>query len=189
MNVLILSGSRNPKGQTGRAAEALAAGLHEAGAKTETVYLPALRLERCRQCDEAGWGLCRKEGRCIIDDDFAGLVERLRAADAAVFATPVYYGDLAESLRAFTDRLRRTCFFAPAKSGLTDKPAVGICVAGGGGGGGPSCTVSLEKVLRIIGFDVVDLVPVRRQNLDHKCEVLRLTGRWLATRPTSGQSR
>ena len=121
----------------------------------------------------------------MIKDDFDSVVARIRAADVAVFATPVYFGDQSESMRAFTDRLRRTCRTQEHSQGIAGKPTVGICVAGGGGGGAPSCTVSLEKVLRTCGFDVVDVVPVRRQNLDHKIEVCKLTGRWLATGPTS----
>ncbi|MDH7568045.1 MAG: flavodoxin family protein [Armatimonadota bacterium] len=179
MNILIVSGSRNPEGQTARAVSALVQGIGAAGGTCRQCFLPSMQIERCRQCENNGWGLCRSEGRCIIEDDFSALVAQIRAADAVVFATPVYYGDLSESLRAFLDRLRRTCTHDAGKAGITGKPAVGICVAGGGGGGGPSCTVSLEKVLRTCGFDVLDLVPVRRQNLPLKEEVLRITGKWL----------
>jgi len=186
MKAMIVSGSRNPQGQTARAAEALAEGLRGGGAEVETVFLPEMSVERCRQCDQAGWGLCRQEGRCVVeDDDFAGLVEKLRAADAAVFATPVYFSDLSESIRAFLDRLRRITRHEAGEAGLTGKCAVGICVAGGGGGGAPACTVSLAKVLGTCGFDVVDMVPARRQNLEMKLQVLRTTGEWLAGCPSS----
>ena len=185
MQFIIVLGSRNPAGQTARAAQAMRDGLTAAGAEGELVYLPKLRIERCRQCNDNGWGTCRPEGQCVIEDDLASVVERIRAADIVVFATPVYFGDQSESMRAFTDRLRRTCRTQEHRQGIAGKPAVGICVAGGGGGGAPSCTVSLEKVLRTCGFDVVDMVPARRQNLDHKTEILETTGRWLATGPTS----
>jgi multimeric flavodoxin WrbA len=99
-----------------------------------------------------------------------------------VFATPVYFSDLSESMRAFLDRLRRTCRHAEGQQGLADKAAIGVCVAGGGGGGAPACTVSLEKVLKTCGFDVLDMIPVRRQNLDMKTQVLRYTGEWLVSR-------
>ncbi len=46
--------------------------------------------------------------------------------------------------------------------------------------GAPACVASLEKVLATCGFDVVDMVPVRRQNLDMKCEALKVVGRWFA---------
>jgi multimeric flavodoxin WrbA len=181
MNVLVISGSRNPQGQTARATDALLQGVRDGGAQAETVFLPPIRIERCRQCEDDGWGICRSEGRCVIEDDFASLVDRMKRADAVVFATPVYFSDLSESLRAFLDRLRRTCVNEAGRDGIEGKSAVGICVAGGGGGGAPECTVRLERILRTCGFDVLDLIPVRRQNLDAKLPALADAGRFLVS--------
>jgi multimeric flavodoxin WrbA len=180
MKVLVVLGSRNHEGQTARAAQALAAGVTGAGGRAELAYLPEMKVERCRQCEDNGWGLCRTEGRCVIEDDFGTLVGRIREADALVFATPVYFGDLSESLRAFLDRLRRIGIHDSGKEGIAGKPAIGVCVAGGGGGGAPNCTAELVKVLGTCGLDVVDMVPVRRQNLAMKLGVLATTGEWLA---------
>ena len=83
-------------------------------------------------------------------------------------------------MRAFLDRLRRTCIHEAGKEGIASKPAIGICVAGGGGGGGARCCMSLEWVLETCGFNVIDLIPVRRQNLEMKLPTLKNTGRWLA---------
>jgi multimeric flavodoxin WrbA len=120
-----------------------------------------------------------------VPDDFGVVVDKLRDADVALFATPVYYADLSESMRAFTDRLRRICTHETGRSGIEGTPAVGICVAGGGGGGAPECCANLGKALRTRAFDVVDLIPVRRQNLEAKLAQLRLVGEWLATGPRS----
>jgi multimeric flavodoxin WrbA len=180
MRLVGILGSRNPQGQTARAADALLQGAQEAGWEVSRTFLPTIEIESCRQCDDNGWGTCRSEGACTIDDDLAAVVDQIREADAVMFATPVYWGDLSESMRAFTDRLRRITRHETGRAGITDKRAIGVCVAGGGGGGGPTCTVSLEKVLRTCGFDVVDLVPARRQNLGMKCDVLYITGKWLA---------
>lgn len=180
MRILAISGSRNPRGQTGRATAALLEGAAERGAAVEHVLLPALRIERCRQCDDEGWGRCRTEHACVIEDDVQGLIGKVLEADVAVFATPVYYGDLAESLRALLDRFRRVHTFDMTRAGIAGKPAVGVCVAGGGGGGAPHCAVSLERTLASIGFHVFDLIPVRRQNLAMKLPLLRATGQWLA---------
>ena len=176
VNVLMISGSRNPQGQTAKAADASLDGAAGAGAQVETVFLPLRGMERCRQCEDNGWGKCRAEGWCVIEDDFAGLVQKIRAADMVVFATPVYYSDLSESIRAFTDRLRRMCMHEAGKAGIEGKLAIGICVAGGGGGGAPACCASLERVLARCGFDLVDVVPVRRQNLQWKLRVMKLIG-------------
>ena len=191
MKVLILSGSRNREGQTAKAIKAVQKGLTAGKGKSEVIFLTELNLERCRQCDPDGWGLCRKEGRCIIEDDFASLVKKVKAADVLVFANPVYFGDLSESMRGFLDRYRRTLF----KPGVAPRPgfpmgggtpAIGICYAGGSGNGTVSCAASLERILQTCGFDVVDMIQVRRQNIDLKLPILEMTGKWLATKPTSG---
>ncbi|MFQ6044025.1 MAG: flavodoxin family protein [Candidatus Poribacteria bacterium] len=186
MKILIVLGNRNPQGQTARAADALLQGVTSEGGQGERVFLPKMNIESCRQCEDSGWGICRTEGKCVIEDDFATIVGKIRDADAVVFANPVYFSDLSESMRAFTDRLRRTCMHAAGKDGIAGKPAIGVCVAGGGGGGAPACAVSLEKVLQRCGFDVVDMIPARRQNLDMKVAVLKTTGKWLTTCPSSG---
>jgi len=187
MNAVLICGSRNPHGQTAQAGEAVLRGLARAGVASDKLFLPVLRLDRCRQCDDNGWGQCRREGHCVIADDLSRIADRLRSADVAVFATPVYYADLSESLRAFTDRLRRVCTHETGRLGIKGKPVVGVCVAGGGGGGALACCSSLERVLATSGFDVVDMIPVRRQNLQAKLAALEVTGQWLASRPGSGQ--
>jgi multimeric flavodoxin WrbA len=154
-----------------------------AGCGEDRLFLPSLHIERCRQCEDSGWGLCRREGVCVLQDDFAAVVEKIRSARAVVFATPVYYSDLSESLRAFLDRLRRTCIVEAGRKGITGKPAYGICVAGGGGGGAPACCRSLEKILATCGFNVMEMVPVRRQNMDMKLDQLKHSGSWAVKTP------
>lgn len=178
MKLLLICGSRTITGQTARAVDAFMKGAAKAGSEAERIFLPSLRIERCRQCEDNGWGLCRREGRCVIQDDFAAVADQVRSAQAVLFATPVYYSDLSESLRAFLDRLRRTCTVEAGRLGIAHKPAYGICVAGGGGGGAPACCLSLEKALATCGFDVVDLLAVRRQNLPLKLAQLALSGQW-----------
>ena len=65
MKILCLLGSRNPEGQTASAAQALLKGVNEQGHETELVILPELSIERCRQCDNDGWGLCRQKGSVL----------------------------------------------------------------------------------------------------------------------------
>jgi multimeric flavodoxin WrbA len=99
MNILILSGSKNRAGKTASAIEAIHKGITKAGGVTESIFLTELNLEKCRQCNKDGWGICRSEHRCIIEDDFAAISEKIKASDVVVFATPVYFGDLSESMR------------------------------------------------------------------------------------------
>jgi NAD(P)H-dependent FMN reductase len=191
MQILVLSGSRNKQGKTAQAIGAICKGVEKAGGKTEAIYLPEKNLERCRQCNPDGWGICRTEHRCIIEDDFASIVEKIRAADVVVFANPVYYMDLSESMRGFLDRFRRIHFIiggpAPGRPPTSPgTPAIGICYAGGSGFGTVNALANLERTLQTCGFDLVDMISVRRQNLEVKMPMLELTGQWLATKPVSG---
>lgn len=181
MKVLLISGSRNREGQTARAAKALLAGAKEAGADVDTLFLPELAIERCRQCDANGWGDCRAKGECVIEDDLPRILEAMRVADLLAFATPVYYGSLSESIRACLDRVRRVCTHEAGRVGIRGKPALGVCVAGGGGGGSYNCTVDLERALTSTGLDVLAIQPARRQNLDVSCEMLERLGAWAVT--------
>lgn len=187
MKILVISGSRNPDGQTARAAKALCRGAESAGAATETMFLPLMRVKLCQQCEADGWGKCRSDGYCILEDDFNAICEKIKAADVVVFANPVYFGDLSERMRALLDRYRRINFPKLMK-GITGeaRPAIAMCYAGGSGNGTGSCIAALEKAVQGSGFDVIDLIPLRRQNLDAKLAMLELEGKWLATKPTSG---
>ncbi len=176
MKVLILNGSRNPDGQTGRAALAYSQGVLLGGGRSEQILLPTVDIQRCRQCEDNGWGICQTQGRCVIEDDFAGLVEKFRQADAVVFASPVYFSNISESLRAFLDRLRRVCINEEGRKGIAGKSVVGICVAGGSGGGAPRCCADLDFILLSTGLVVVDMYPVRRMNLDQKIPLLKQAG-------------
>jgi NAD(P)H-dependent FMN reductase len=190
MKVLILSGSRNREGQTARIIKAVQKGLTAGKAESEVIFLVEKNIERCRMCDPDGWGQCRRDSTCIIDDDCPVIIEKVKAADALVFANPVYFLDLSESMRSFLDRYRRTLFKpgkAPVGFGMPGgTPAIGICFAGGSGYGTPSCSFNLERILQNCGLDVVDMINVRRQNIEVKLPQLEIVGKWLATRPTSG---
>ncbi len=185
MKILVISGANNPKGMTQEVANALLEGASSKGAKSETILLPRKKLERCRQCDPDGWGLCAMKGRCVIKDDFAAIFKKLKAADLVLFATPVYFHGLAESLRCFLERLYRVCFKWGKYDSVEHKPAAGVAVAGGGGGGAIAALKEMEGMVRGAGFDLVDAYPARRQNLRFKLEQFRLAGEWLATCPSS----
>jgi hypothetical protein len=99
-------------------------------------------------------------------------------------------------MKAFLDRYRRTRtgIIAPPVSNMPHPvnpeegiPAVGLCYAGGSGNGATFCCMNLERILQFCGFDVVDMIPVRRQNMEAKLSRLELVGEWLATKPSSSK--
>ena len=57
-------------------------------------------------------------------DDFQALHQRLIKADACVLVTPVYWGEMSESAKAFTDRLRRCEGTRGTESGMAGTPVI-----------------------------------------------------------------
>ncbi len=100
--VLILLGSPRKKGNSAALAGRIAAGAEGAGAEVELVYLNGLKISPCQSCyachkpDSAG---------CAVDDDMQPLYEKLKAADAWVWASPVYWFNVSAQTKLVMDRL------------------------------------------------------------------------------------
>ncbi len=180
MKVIAVQSSPNVDGLTSSLAEAVLNGVREEGGETELIHLNRLDIKPCIACDN-GWGKCRKEGVCILEDDFQDLTEKIAKSDVLVFATPVYWHDLSESAKIFLDRLRR-CETGKGFKTFKGKKAVGIASAGGSGRGAVRALYNLEDYLRRLEFDVFDMVPVTRFSKGHKLEMLKEAGRRLLSR-------
>ena len=178
MAVVGLNASPNQDGLTATMLKRALEGAAQAGATTEVVHMKALDLEACRQCDD-GWGLCRREGKCVIDDDFQSLREKLHAADAIVISNPVYFGEMSEVAKCFLDRLRRCEVAGPGESPLAGKFALGIAAAGGSGGGIVSCQQALERYIGHLKMRVFDLIAVTRLSRSYKLDTALAAGKAL----------
>jgi len=163
MKCLAIQSSPNINGLTSTLAQAVLRGFEAGGGETELIHLNEMDVKTCIACDN-GWGQCR-QGDCILEDDFEALRQRVGEADALVLATPVYFGDLSESAKAFLDRLRRCEAFSD-RGTCTGKKVVGTLL-------------NLEYYLRRVGLEVFDLVPVTRFSKDHKLPMLEAAGRKL----------
>jgi len=177
MKILAIQSSPNEDGLTAKTAKAVIKGAEAEGAVVEMINLNDLIIKPCVACD-GGWGQCRREGTCIIDDEFQQLRDKIHAADAVVFATPVYWGDLSESAKLFLDRLRR-CEVKGEFKNLNGRFALGIASAGGTGNGCVKALLHLEDYLRRVGFTIFDLVTVTQASREHKLEMLEKAGRRL----------
>lgn len=100
MKLICLLGSPRREGNSATIAAELVTKAQELGAETETVYLNELTYRGCQACYA-----CKKGSEtCVIKDDLAPVLEKVKAADAVVFASPVYYGDVTAQLKSFIDR-------------------------------------------------------------------------------------
>lgn len=177
MNCIAIQSSPNRNGLTSRLAQAVLNGFIAEGGATELVHLNDLDIQTCIACNN-GWGECRDQGSCILEDDFDDLRKKITQADTVVFATPVYWHDLSESAKAFLDRLRR-CERANGFTKFGGTQVIGIASAGGSGRGAVRALYLLEDYLRRLGLEIFDLVSVTRFSKDHKLAMLKEAGRQL----------
>ncbi len=175
MKVVALHGSPNGDGLTASLAEAARDGAAAAGAAVELIQLTEHEIAHCGQCGN-GWGKCREEGRCVIDDGFADVRAKVLEADAWVLVTPVYFGELSECMKAFTDRLRR-CNVGAKGEGLVEKPVIGVAAAGGSGRGTATCLLEMDRLFAHISAEIADLITVTRRSADYKREAVRAAAR------------
>jgi multimeric flavodoxin WrbA len=187
MRVVGVNASPNEDGLTATVLQHALEGAGAAGADTHTVHLKRFTLEACRQC-ESGWGICRSEGVCVIEDDFEQVREELHAAQALVISTPVYFSDVSEVFKTFFDRLRRCRFAGQEHSPLAGMPVLGIAAAGGSGGGTVNCVRSLEHYFGHLGFKPFDYLPIMRRSREYQLQAARAAGeamvRWTEEQQT-----
>ncbi len=181
---IVISSSPNQNGLTASCVEAVTTGIHEAGQHAEHIDLCKMSLERCRQCGN-GWGQCRTDNTCIIGDDFAELQRMLSIADGVVLITPVYYGELSESMKTACDRIRRCQAPRGDNAILKNKPIIAIAAAGGSGNGTLSCLTQMERFIQQGHAHVQDLVGVTRRNRGYKLDAIRIAAREMVSNHNS----
>ncbi|MBN2335100.1 flavodoxin family protein [Candidatus Bathyarchaeota archaeon] len=177
MKVIAIQSSPNKDGLTASTAKQFLKGAESKGHETELIHLNEHIIKKCKACD-GGWGQCRREGTCILEDDFQSIRDKIDAADAFLFTTPVYWWDISESAKTFLDRLRR-CETHHNFERYRDKMSIGIACAGGSGNGAARALYLLEEYLKRMGFKTFDLVTVTQMNKAHKLPMLEEAGEHL----------
>ncbi len=175
MRILVMQASPNEDGLTASMAKQAMEGARTAGAQAELVHLRKLELGACLACED-GWGKCRRESLCIIEDDFESMRDKMAAASGIVLSTPVYFGDVAEVVKSFLDRLRRCERAGPAEPRVEGRWVLGIAAAGGGGGGGPTCLVAMERYCAHLAMPIFDTLIVTRRSREYMLPAARAAG-------------
>ncbi len=168
---LIISASPNPEGLTAACSSSALAGFMQADVQTQQLNLCKMKIERCRQCGN-GWGSCRDQHMCVIDDDFPPMQTAIASAEGIVIVTPVYWGDMAESAKSFFDRHRRCEATKGEDSSLKDKPVIAIAAAGGSGNGVVSCLEQMERLIKHTRGQVADLIGITRRTRAYQLDTI-----------------
>lgn len=171
--IVALYGSPRRRGNTATLLAEAVRGAADAGASVEEVVLRDLKMSPCLEI----YG-CKKDGRCVIQDDFQSLVDRLTAADAVMLASPIFFYTVSAHTKILMDRcqslwVRKYWVEDPARRPRPlRKP--GLFIAAGATRG----RKLFEGVLLTVRyfFDVLDLDLWRHlcyRELDHEGDVNR----------------
>lgn len=151
--VFIALGSPRKNGNTAALAAKVAEAAEGAGATVHTAFLQDLRIRACTSC-----GHCTAHGgQCVIDDDMQDLYPHVRAADALVIASPVYWFSLSAQTKLFMDR----CYALLTDDSLRGK-RVGIVLTYGASdvfaAGGVNALRTCQDAYAFVGAHVVGMV-------------------------------
>jgi multimeric flavodoxin WrbA len=101
MKIIGFTGSPHKSGNTAWAVRRILNGAEQAGAETVMFSASEMDLKACRGC----FGCKNSENGCVINDDMRKVYDELQAANALVFASPVYMGQMTGQAKVFMDRL------------------------------------------------------------------------------------
>ena len=176
MKVMIFTSSPNTDGLTAACGNAAKTGAEEAGAQVVVINLNRQKISSCHACGN-GWGPCRNKHVCQIQDDFQALHASMADMDAFVLITPVYWGEMSESAKAFSDRVRRCEAVKKDKTIFEGKPFIAVAAAGGTGNGLTTCLTSIERFLAHVRAEKFDLIGITQKNRVYKLATIQEAAR------------
>ncbi len=100
-HIVVLEGSPHREGNTAALVGHLADAARAGGATVEVFHLHDMDISPCTGCEA-----CHRPEveNCIIEDDMEAVYLKLRAADAVVFASPIYFFMMSAQLKTALDR-------------------------------------------------------------------------------------
>ena len=98
--VLIISTSLRGGSNSDILARECEKGAKEAGHEVEYISLKGKEIKYCIGCLA-----CQTKGVCVLKDDVAYIMEKVKDAEVIVYATPIYYYEMAGQMKTLLDRL------------------------------------------------------------------------------------
>ena len=98
--VLIISTSLRGGSNSDILARECERGAKEAGHEVEYISLKGKEIKYCIGCLA-----CQTKGNCVLKDDVAEIMVKVKDAEVIVYATPIYYYEMAGQMKTLLDRL------------------------------------------------------------------------------------
>jgi multimeric flavodoxin WrbA len=97
--ILAIYGSPRRKGNTALLLKQAVEGARESGALVEEIVLRDLKMSPCLEI----YG-CKETGRCVIQDDFQSLYDKLLGCQGLILASPVFFYTVSSLTKIMMDR-------------------------------------------------------------------------------------
>lgn len=152
MKVLLVNGSPHKHGCTYTALKEVADTLEKNDIETEIIYLGTKPISGCTAC-----GVCKKSGKCIIDDEVNIFLDKAENADGFVFGTPVHFASASGAITSFMDR----AFYARGNR-MINKPAAAVVSCRRGG-----ATASFDQLNKYFSISNMPIVSSQYWNMVH----------------------
>lgn len=98
--VLIISTSLRNNSNSDILARECERGARDAGLDVDYVSLKGKEIKYCIGCMS-----CQKTNKCILKDDVADIIAKVKDAEVIVYATPIYYYEMSGQMKTLLDRL------------------------------------------------------------------------------------
>ena len=98
--VLIISTSLRGGSNSDILARECEKGAKEAGHDVELISLKGKDIKYCIGCLS-----CQNTGSCVLTDDVADIMSKVKEAEVIVYATPIYYYEMCGQMNTLLDRL------------------------------------------------------------------------------------
>ena len=97
--ILAIYGSPRRNGNTSLLLKKAVQGAIEAGAEVEEIFLRDLNMSPCLEIYT-----CKKTGRCVIQDDFQKVYDKLLECHGLILASPIFFYAVSAHTKIFMDR-------------------------------------------------------------------------------------
>jgi multimeric flavodoxin WrbA len=132
VTILGLAGSPRARGNTEILLDRALEGAASQGANIEKVVISRLDISPCRGCER-----CFETGRCVVQDGYQALYERLISAERIILASPIYFTGLTAQTKTLIDRCqclwaRRYILRVPLPATPSGQPRLGAFISTAG---------------------------------------------------------
>lgn len=173
IKIVAIHGSPRKQGNTSILLSHAVKGAREAGAEMDEIFLSDLKMSPCLEI----YG-CKKDGRCVIQDDFQAVYDKLAGSHGIILASPIFFYTVSAHTKILMDRCQsfwvKKYWIDKAVSSQKDLKRKGLFISLGATKG-EKLFIGVTMTVRYF-FDAIDAVLWRKllyRGIDFKNDIMK----------------